>query len=206
MKRDQTVYTCDGCRTTQAYDYASMPPGWYTVGTAQVSKTSLPTEYHLCLRCFSGVDWILRFQGLTVPPAVVADPKPIRRHTDAPCDVEPILDPAIVCPAVTEHDQMQHCGLCGWEPTYDVIKLPLTRDTLPVDQMWLDGGMKYSSSDGGFPRITGILRGHWPRLGHRDTRPGEEHDLTVTVVDLVETADGHLHRTDGGPHAPEETA
>ena len=83
MKRDQTVYTCDGCRNTKAYDFQATPPGWYRVTTAQVSEgTGSSREQYLCLRCFAGIDWIIRFQGITVPPAVVSDPVQIRGQAD----------------------------------------------------------------------------------------------------------------------------
>jgi hypothetical protein len=198
MKRDQTVYTCDGCKATQAYSWSATPPGWYRVTTAQVNDNGTSREHHLCLRCYAGIDWLIRFQGITMPPAVITEPTSLRGQTEERDPADAILDPTVTCPAVDEHDAMAHCGLCGWEPTYDIHRLPLTRDTLPTGQMWLDEGMKYSTSDSGFPRITGTLRGHWPRLGRRETRPGEEHDLTVTVVDLVETADGRLERADRG--------
>lgn len=172
MKRDQTTYTCDGCRRASVGELNTAPAGWHLVLTGDL-KTLSPAgqepRYDLCSACYAGVDWILRFQGRIVPPKVIAEPRPMARH-NAPCDVEPILQ------------------------TNDVPNIydgPITVDTLPPEDYWIDP-MKRTTKDNALTRITGTLRGTWPRLGVLGLRPGT-HD-SVTVVDLVETADGHLVR------------
>lgn len=78
---------------------------------------------------------------------------------------------------------------------YDVLSLPLTVEKLPPAHMWLEP-MQRTTSTSGLPRVRGTLRGHWPRLGRREELPGENGPVTVTNVDLFETADGHLHRSE----------
>lgn len=82
-----------------------------------------------------------------------------------------------------------------------MLSLPLTAEKLPPAHMWLSP-VQLSTRMDAHPRITGVLRGHWPRLGRRETLPGEDGPVTVTDVDLFETADGHLHRSDQQPARP----
>lgn len=85
MKRDQTVYTCDGCRTSKAYQRGEKPTGWHTIITAPVGENLTDDkERHLCRDCFAGIDWIVRFQGVTIPPKVIANPAPLRTNARLP--------------------------------------------------------------------------------------------------------------------------
>lgn len=199
MRRDQTVYTCDGCHTTQAGELNTAPPGWHLVttnGLRALPPNGETVQHHLCSGCYAGVEWILRFQGRIVPPPVIAQPKPITSRVGAP-HADPSLDPTLECPAKAEHPMLEHCGLCGYEPQrpddeLHIILGTITVDTLPAKEWWIEP-MRRTVFGNLHPRIQGTLRGHWPRLGRHQKRPGEKGPESITVVDLVETAAGGLH-------------
>lgn len=104
-------------------------------------------------------------------------------------------------PTPAESWREQRAALDMAPDDYDVLSLPLTYEKMPPAQMWLEP-MQRTTSGSGLPRVRGTLRGHWPRLGRREELPGESGPVTVTNVDLFETADGHLHRSDQQPACP----
>lgn len=106
MRRDQTLYTCDGCGTSKAYAPRETPQGWHTVATTAIGEPDRddPKNVDLCASCFAGVEWITRFQGRSAPPKVIAEPKPLRRLNIT----------AQLCAAADQHPYMERCGLCGY--------------------------------------------------------------------------------------------
>lgn len=62
-RRDVTVYTCDGCRYVSTVNRGDTAPGFHLV--------RLPEhDVWLCTVCYGAVEWVTRFQGITVPPRV----------------------------------------------------------------------------------------------------------------------------------------
>lgn len=59
--REVKIYTCDGCRATATLDWSDRARGWHNV--ALTDKTFL-----LCTVCYGAVEWVVKFQGITVPP------------------------------------------------------------------------------------------------------------------------------------------
>lgn len=62
--REVKIYTCDGCRATATLDRNATARGWHTV---KMDK-NLREERVLCSVCYSAVEWVVKFQGITVPP------------------------------------------------------------------------------------------------------------------------------------------
>lgn len=62
-KREVTIYTCDGCKASSTLPRHEAPRGYSRV----VLKSN---EAWLCTVCYSAVEWVVRFQGITVPPRI----------------------------------------------------------------------------------------------------------------------------------------
>lgn len=62
-KREVTIYTCDGCKASSTLPRNETPRGYSRV----VLKFG---EVWLCTICYGAVEWVARFQGITVPPKV----------------------------------------------------------------------------------------------------------------------------------------
>ena len=62
-KRDVTIYTCDGCRAQSTLPRDSTPRGFTRIRLAQDDKW-------LCTVCYGAVEWVVKFQNITVPPKV----------------------------------------------------------------------------------------------------------------------------------------
>ncbi|WNN95257.1 hypothetical protein SEA_TINYMAN4_56 [Microbacterium phage Tinyman4] len=61
--REVKIYTCDGCGATATLDRNATARGWHTVKLDGRSAQSV-----LCSVCYGAVEWVTRFQGITVPP------------------------------------------------------------------------------------------------------------------------------------------
>ncbi|MFJ4166306.1 hypothetical protein ACIPY5_12185 [Microbacterium sp. NPDC089698] len=62
-KREVTIYTCDGCRAQQTFDRHETARGF--------SRVLLPAgEVWLCTVCYGAVEWVAKFQRITIPPKV----------------------------------------------------------------------------------------------------------------------------------------
>lgn len=191
MKRDQTIYTCDGCRHSQTYDLNQLPPGWYVVTTMQLNETphGTPRNQHLCMKCFAGVDWILRFQGTTIPPKVITNPTPLRTNqsnpTSTPADDELHTDHQPT--ALAEADKET-------EPAaIDGIRVDMK--TLKSAKHWLHPPRVEYYGPGDRPDyVEGTLRGNWPSLGRVQALPSETDEQYVTHVALISRSDGWLYR------------
>ncbi len=66
-RREVSVYTCDGCRAsaTVYLGQSAAEFHWVTLGDRD--------PYWLCSVCYSAVEWVVRFQGITIPPKVYRD-------------------------------------------------------------------------------------------------------------------------------------
>lgn len=62
-RREVTIYTCDGCRASSTVDRNEPVVGF----TRVVMKDR---HVWLCTVCYGAVEWVARFQGITVPPKV----------------------------------------------------------------------------------------------------------------------------------------
>ena len=62
-RREVTIYTCDGCKASSTIPRDETPRGF--------TRVRLNTaEVWLCTVCYGAVEWVARFQGVTVPPKV----------------------------------------------------------------------------------------------------------------------------------------
>lgn len=62
-RREVVIYTCDGCKVSSELSRTETPRSY--------SRVSLKTgEVWLCTICYAAVDWVARFQGITVPPTI----------------------------------------------------------------------------------------------------------------------------------------
>lgn len=62
--REVKIYTCDGCGATATLDRNTVARGWHTI---KLDK-NLRDERVLCTVCYGAVEWVVKFQGITVPP------------------------------------------------------------------------------------------------------------------------------------------
>ena len=62
-KREVTIYTCDGCGATSTLPREETPRGYTRVQLAH-------DTVWLCTVCYGAVEWVAKFQGVTVPPKV----------------------------------------------------------------------------------------------------------------------------------------
>jgi hypothetical protein len=62
-KRDVTIYTCDGCKASGTVGRNEKP-----VGFSRIILTR--GDVWLCSICYGAVEWITRFQGITIPPRI----------------------------------------------------------------------------------------------------------------------------------------
>lgn len=62
-RREVTIYTCDGCKASSTLDRHETPRGFSRV----VLKSG---DVWLCTVCYGAVEWVARFQGITVPPKI----------------------------------------------------------------------------------------------------------------------------------------
>lgn len=62
-RREVTIYTCDGCSAQQTFGRTETARGF--------SRVLLPgAEVFLCTVCYGAVEWVAKFQRITVPPKV----------------------------------------------------------------------------------------------------------------------------------------
>lgn len=62
-KREVAIYTCDGCKRSSTLGLTDTPRGYTRVVLAF-------GEVWLCTVCYGAVEWVARFQGLTIPPTI----------------------------------------------------------------------------------------------------------------------------------------
>jgi hypothetical protein len=62
-RRDVTIYTCDGCKATSTIAHGEAARGYTRVVLREQTVW-------LCGICYGAVEWVARFQGITVPPTV----------------------------------------------------------------------------------------------------------------------------------------
>lgn len=62
-RRDVTIYTCDGCKASSTVQHGEAARGFTRVQLAH-------STVWLCTVCYGAVEWVARFQGITVPPPV----------------------------------------------------------------------------------------------------------------------------------------
>ena len=62
-RKDVTVYTCDGCKASSTVERGDAAPGFRRLTTPR-------GEVWLCAVCWAAVDWVIRFQGITIPSKV----------------------------------------------------------------------------------------------------------------------------------------
>lgn len=62
-RREVVIYTCDGCRASSTLLPQETPRGYSRVELAS-------TTAWLCTVCYGAVEWVARFQGVTVPPTI----------------------------------------------------------------------------------------------------------------------------------------
>ena len=62
-KREVTIYTCDGCKASSTLPRIETPRGYKRVSLSG-------SEAWLCTICYGAVEWVVRFQGITIPPKV----------------------------------------------------------------------------------------------------------------------------------------
>ena len=62
--RDVRIYTCDGCGATATLDRSVTARGWHLI-RLNPNKSG---ERLLCTICYGAVEWVAKFQGITVPP------------------------------------------------------------------------------------------------------------------------------------------
>jgi hypothetical protein len=65
-RRDVTIYTCDGCKASSTLRRDETPRGFTRI---QIKAG----DAWLCTVCYGAVEWIVRFQGITVPPRIYGD-------------------------------------------------------------------------------------------------------------------------------------
>jgi hypothetical protein len=63
-KRDVTIYTCDGCFASSTLGRDERPRGF-----TQIRIANLDSKW-LCTVCYGAVEWVAKFQRVTVPPKV----------------------------------------------------------------------------------------------------------------------------------------
>ena len=61
--RNVTIYTCDGRKVTKVLAVSEIARGFSEV-------TLKHGTFLLCTVCYAAVDWVARFQGITVPPTI----------------------------------------------------------------------------------------------------------------------------------------
>ncbi len=61
--REVSIYTCDGCGATATLDKNTRARGWHTI---KVDGSRV--ERLVCTICYGAVEWVIKFQGITVPP------------------------------------------------------------------------------------------------------------------------------------------
>ena len=65
-KRDVTIYTCDGCNAQ-----STVPKGETVLGFTRVAlHTDRGGDMWLCTVCYGAVEWVMKFQRVTLPPKV----------------------------------------------------------------------------------------------------------------------------------------
>lgn len=62
--REVTIYTCDGCKASATLGRDETARGFTRI------VLSGGREAWLCTICYGAVEWVARFQGITVPPRV----------------------------------------------------------------------------------------------------------------------------------------
>lgn len=62
-RREVIIYTCDGCRASSTLGREEIVRGYTRVVLAHHTVW-------LCTVCYGAVEWVARFQGITVPPTV----------------------------------------------------------------------------------------------------------------------------------------
>lgn len=64
--REVKIYTCDGCKATATLDRNTQARGWHNVKVGAM-RGDIGTKL-LCTVCYAAVEWVVKFQGITVPP------------------------------------------------------------------------------------------------------------------------------------------
>jgi hypothetical protein len=65
-RREVTIYTCDGCRAQSTLGRDETPRGYSEVALRNGTAW-------LCTVCYGAVEWVARFQGVTVPPTIYGE-------------------------------------------------------------------------------------------------------------------------------------
>jgi len=115
-RREVTIYTCDGCRTSSTMGRDDKPYSYTSVELG-------PGVVWLCNVCYTAVQWVARYQGILPPPTIYGEgrdaglrkpPEPDKPaeikndHGDVPCCVSPAGTTACIdCPTHEPTEQEQ---------------------------------------------------------------------------------------------------